>query len=269
MAWECDACYRTFGSYRALTQHQVAVGHEEEDPFKFKCQRCSYTFRTQYAADEHMDMNNHYKHRCSCCTTTLPTEAEIKEHEVEDHYWCSDCERGFQNYNNIKMHLNSRVHRGNSISCPFCKSLFTTAAGIAHHLETGSCPNAKRLNRDEVYKLVRRLDNDGLIANKLLEWEGSTTYEATSRAWNGHYFECYLCHRQFNTLQSLNQHLQSPVHQQKLYHCPNRFHCKKEFTTLAGLCNHLESESCGAMRFEAVQTQFQGIMRGDRLIGYR
>ncbi|KAI1121985.1 hypothetical protein F5Y10DRAFT_83895 [Nemania abortiva] len=266
MEWECYVCSRTFGSGRALSQHQVALYHDEPP---FNCNQCSYTSRTLSGIGEHMYTGIHYKYRCSCCNVTSSTEDKIKQHEIEEHSWCSECDRGFQNYNNIKMHLNSRAHRGNSIACPLCKSLFTTAAGVAHHLETGACPNASRLNRDEVYKLVRQVDSGGLIAKNLIGWEGSTTYQASGLAWNGHYFECYFCHRLFNTLNSLNQHLQSPVHQQKLYHCPNRVRCRKEFTTLAGVCNHLESESCGAMRFEAVQHQFQGIMRGDRLIAHR
>ncbi|KAJ8126328.1 hypothetical protein O1611_g7310 [Lasiodiplodia mahajangana] len=213
MAWEPrnhNIYYPAFGSQQAPIQHNAAAGHEQS-PFKFPCQRCPYVFTAQFAADDHMYASNHYKYQCHCCLMTQPTEDMIKQHEAEAHYWCSKCERGFQSYNSIKMHLNSWAHRGDSIACPFCKSLFTTAAGIAHHLEMGSCPKAENLNRDEVYKLVRRLDNDGVIANKLLEWEGSTHYEATGRAWNGHYFECYLCHRLFDTLKALNQHLQSPA----------------------------------------------------------
>lgn len=34
--------------------------------------------------------------------------------------------------------------------------------------------------------------------------------------------------------------------------CPNR-KCGKEFTTLAGTVNHLESEACGYAKFKQVQ----------------
>ncbi|KAI1166141.1 hypothetical protein F5B18DRAFT_607421 [Nemania serpens] len=267
MGWRCDSCGRTFGSTRALCQHMAALGHVES-PFKFKCHRCPTMFRTSSDAESHMHSYNHWNHRCSRCPATAPTEDQIKQHEIECHFWCSKCEREFQSYNNIRMHLNSRVHLGTSISCPYCTSPFTTAAGLAHHLETGSCPKATRLGRDAVYNIVRSVDHDGLIAKKLIGWQGSTTYEATERAWNGDSYECYFCTREFNTLSSLNQHLQSPVHQQKLYHCLNRGGCGKEFTTLAGVCNHLESESCGVMRFQTVQRHFQGILGGDRMIAY-
>ncbi|KAI1118338.1 hypothetical protein F5Y14DRAFT_400053 [Nemania sp. NC0429] len=268
MGWGCDVCYRTFGSAHALSQHRAALGHWES-PFKFSCHRCASVFRTQSDAAFHMDSWNHWKHACSRCTMTASSDDEVKEHEISDHFWCSKCDREFQNHNNIKMHLNSRVHLGTSIKCPCCLSPFTTATGLAHHLETGGCPRAARLDRDGVYNIVRSLDQDGLIAKKLIGWQGSTTYEATERSWNGDSYECYFCAREFNTLSSLNQHLQSPVHQQKLYHCLNRGGCGKEFTTLAGVCNHLESETCGVMRFQTVQRHFQGLMRGDRMIAYR
>lgn len=41
--------------------------------------------------------------------------------------------------------------------------------------------------------------------------------------------------------------------QQVLYHCHGRT-CRQDFKTLGALCNHLESESCGAMRFDRVQS---------------
>lgn len=83
--------------------------------------------------------------------------------------------------------------------------------GVAHHLETGSCVKASKLNRDEVYKFVRRADPSGLITKKLIGWNGSASYEATERTWNGDFYECYFCHREFNSLRAINQHLSSPV----------------------------------------------------------
>ncbi|KAF4821373.1 hypothetical protein CGCSCA4_v008871 [Colletotrichum siamense] len=76
-----------------------------------------------------------------------------------------------------------------------------------------------------------------------------------------------MCGNLYGKLNSLNQHLNSPVHQQSLYHCPNR-HCGREFTTLAATMNHLESESCGFMRFEAVQQNVGRILDSRRMIQF-
>ena len=41
-----------------------------------------------------------------------------------------------------------------------------------------------------------------------------------------------------------------------------------EFKTLAATLNHLESESCGAMRFETVQNKLTGIISGNRMLTF-
>ncbi|KAI0419460.1 hypothetical protein F5X98DRAFT_335181 [Xylaria grammica] len=240
MRWYCCTCGRSFGSSHALGQHKAALGHTES----FSWFGCSF-----------------------CPVSGLP-EGEIKQHEAEDHLWCSDCEREFYSYSEIKTHLRSRAHRGKSTPCPFCESPYTTVAGVTCHLENGCCPAAQHLNPDKLFGRIRARDSSGLITNQLIEWHGSMVHHATEHTWNGRYYKCYLCHRQFNALDSLNQHIRSPAHPQKPYHCPNRAICKKQFVSLAGLFSHLESESCGYTRFERVQQGFQEGVTGKRLIAF-
>lgn len=168
--------------------------------------------------------------------------------------------------------MNSSIHRGSNISCPFCKRAFTTATGVTNHLETGSCPNARNLSHETILSEIRRRDPGHLITKKLLTYPSSTTTTsntATSASWNGSCYECYLCHRGFRSLNALNQHVNSPAHvsRDKVYHCPGRG-CSREFSRLAGLFNHLESETCGAVRFEQVQSNVEGFLTGKRLIGF-
>lgn len=69
-------------------------------------------------------------------------------------------------------------------------------------------PNATT-DRDSIYRYVRGKDPNGIIFKKLLEWQGTSRYEASARNWNGDGYECYLCHRDFSSLHRLNQHLNS------------------------------------------------------------
>lgn len=116
-------------------------------------------------------------------------------------------------------HLKSRTHLGTPITCPFCTTRHTTAAGLTHHLERGGCPKAPNLDRESLYRLVRSRDPNGVLTKKLLGWDDSSSgsspttmsYEATARAWNGRHYECYFCHRGFGSLRGLNQHLASPA----------------------------------------------------------
>ena len=174
-----------------------------------------------------------------------------------------------RNVANGLQHLNSSVHRGKKVACPFCKMAFTTASGLSHHLETGSCSRAKNLNRETIHQAIRQRDPGGLVTKNLLTYPDSNMQSiATGAAWNGHSFECYLCHRGHATLGALNQHLNSPIHSEKLYRCPNR-KCKREFVSLAALFSHLESESCKFVRFEKVQENVHNfITGGQKLLGF-
>ncbi|KAI8960749.1 hypothetical protein F5Y11DRAFT_252827 [Daldinia sp. FL1419] len=238
MSWGCTNCHRTFATWKACSQHAEALGHE---PREFECRKCDNVY-------------------CSM---------EVRRnHEVESHFFCHDCDKEFQSSNNIKMHLNSRIHRKGRIACPFCKNNYVTATGLAHHLERGGCSRASGLNRDVIYRAVRAKDPTGMISKKLIGWHSSTTYEATSQTWNGLAWECYFCHREFSNIGGLNQHLNSSAHQQALYHCPNRNACGRDFKSLAAVMNHLESESCSFTRFENVQAVATNLISGDKRLTF-
>ena len=107
-------------------------------------------------------------------------------------------------------HLNSVTHLGTPVSCYFCQSKFTTATGLWHHLETSSCPKAPLFDRDTAYRLVHSWDPNHIITSKRLKWQGSTRHKANLSAWDGEHYACCFCYRKFNTLEALDQHLQSP-----------------------------------------------------------
>ncbi|SPQ24617.1 280e8c18-3a02-4e49-8051-f5970dec81f8 [Thermothielavioides terrestris] len=125
------------------------------------------------------------------------------------------------------------------------------------------------MDRDAIYRLVRSRDPNGLISKRSIAWEQSSKvdYLASEHAWNGRGYQCYFCAREFRQLHGLNQHLNSTAHREALYHCPNR-NCGMDFKSLAAVINHLESESCGAMRFETVQNRIGDIISGNRLLRF-
>lgn len=119
--------------------------------------------------------------------------------------------------------------------------------------------------------MVSERDPHGIITTKHIEWhqDENIEYSATKRAFNGSHWECYLCHKNLNTVNALNAHLNSPAHKQKAYRCPNlNVKCGKEFITLAGLFNHLESEACAFMRFEKVQQRVTNVLQGKKRIAF-
>ncbi|KAF4509413.1 hypothetical protein G6O67_003589 [Ophiocordyceps sinensis] len=242
--FDCGTCGKSFPAGSAAREnHLRSTGHSMPAN---ECDCCHRWFGTEQARDQHMRATGHYSNAYSSSS-----EGYVEEEEAEDDTYCYQCQRQFQNNNNLKMHLNSRVHRGRQIKCPFCSRLFTTAAGLAHHLESASCPNASGLGRDGLYRFVRSKDPQGLISKNLIEWTGSSHYEADSGAWNGNGYTTST----------------RPSTKQDLYHCPNPA-CRADFKTLAGIINHLESESCRFTKFEHVQQNINNIVSGSRRIAF-
>ncbi|KZL64275.1 zinc finger protein [Colletotrichum incanum] len=275
MTFTCGTCWREFpAGWQSREQHVNATGHQIANN---ECEFCDRFFCDRHAVGQHMDALGHWandvsdddtEYECGDCSVCFSDEENLREHEVQGHYYCKPCNRYFQNYNNIRQHLNSSIHRSSALRCPFCNQPRNTATGLIHHLEQVACPKAP-LDRDKLYEAVRRRDPNGIISKNLLEWRSSPTYTAIERAYNkaANAYECYLCHRLFSTLHGLNSHLNSTVHKQALYHCSNR-RCGHEFKTLAGVINHLESESCNFMHFDSVQRNVERIVDPSRMISF-
>jgi len=170
------------------------------------------------------------------------------------------CDRHFQNDNNLRQRLNSSTHRPRNTHCPAgCGSSFISKSALVHHLESGDCSSGNAVNR-----VVRQLDTNHVITDPSRLITGGTsvddeaTYYATAFSWNGSAYECYPCHKDNSSLTSLNQHLASPTHR-KSYICPGP-NCETHFVGLGALCQHTESQSCGVLRFRAVQATMNSLL---------
>jgi hypothetical protein len=198
------------------------------------------------------------------------TYAELQAHDRDVHTYCTDCQRSFQNETNLRHHLNSKLHRPADVRCPGrgCTKSFVSHAALLLHFESGTCPS--RMTREQLNRLVVRADTNNYITNPARLLTGPLGHSeprapvvswATARSWNGSAYECFLCNSTFDTLARLNQHLQSPRHEDRIYRCP-KTDCLTEFVTLSGLCQHVEGGSCGVMMFRRVRDVMDGLTRG-------
>jgi hypothetical protein len=125
------------------------------------------------------------------------------------------------------------------------------------------------MTRDELNRLVVRADRNNFITNPARLLGGPSGYEpppsakiwATGRSWNGEAYECFLCNAMFRTLAGLNQHLQSPRHEERIYRCP-KSDCRIQFVALSALCQHVEGGSCGVRMFREVRNTMDSLTRG-------
>ncbi|KAF6832357.1 hypothetical protein CPLU01_06182 [Colletotrichum plurivorum] len=267
--FECDTCTRCFGDDRAVRDHMDALGHWAESAseieYEVKEEPVLEEYLRYFPSEEGCD------EVCEECNLSFIREKDWELHNQVFHHYCGSCNRTFKDYNGLTQHLNSTAHRSVlDLQCPFCRQYKTTATSLVYHIEGGRCPEAP-LNRYSLFKTIQDRDPNRIITKKPTQRQVSTDvhYTASERAYNprARAYECYLCHRYFNYLNGLNDHLNSPFHEEKFYRCPSR-RCNKRFTTLAGMISHLESETCQYMRFDAVQQHVIGIVDPQRLITF-
>ncbi|KAL2862243.1 C2H2-type zinc finger protein [Aspergillus lucknowensis] len=194
----------------------------------YECEVCTRTFRTQNACNQHMDAVGHWAPR----------------------YECETCTKTFCSSNAANQHMNSVGHWAPKIPCETCNSKFHTQSAADQHMK------AKAHYRNYCKSCDRRFQN----ANNL-------QMHLNSKIHRGRNIYCPFCKVGYTAASGLSHHLNSPVHKQRVYHCPNRG-CAKPFTALAGLFNHLESESCSFMRFDRVQQHVGSVLQGNRLISF-
>ncbi|KAJ4149228.1 hypothetical protein NW754_000668 [Fusarium falciforme] len=103
MIFDCGTCQRMFptGS-KVRDQHCQATGHS---PPAFECDTCFFYFDDEHDRRDHMDLENHWvpdAPECSLCYFRAPTVQEVKHHKFGHHFYCGECNREFQNLNNIR-----------------------------------------------------------------------------------------------------------------------------------------------------------------------
>ncbi|KAJ8085028.1 hypothetical protein PM082_003805 [Marasmius tenuissimus] len=266
--WVCEQCDRDFNSQHARKEHWV------QSSLHSYCQYCEEHFDDDEELELHYDL---YHYRCRPCNWVFKNEYGLQEHyrQSSAHHYCFECKRDFSSENSLRSHLQSSVHQPRNVSCPFrlqgCNQLFVSRSALVQHLEMGRCPSG--VDRNTVNRIVRQLDRQNIITDPSRLIAGSDNssnipppqYLATQKSWNGSAYECYFCHATFRLLSALNQHLNSPRHQEKVYFCPLSS-CRVRFNTLSALCQHIESERCGVSKFKAVQNALDGLVGGMKML---
>ena len=216
------------------------------------------------------DLAEHYQHShstCLECREVCGTAAAFDLHCREHHWYCVDCKRVFQDGESLREHLESTTHAGRSVHCPGvkCRGLFASGSALIQHLESGSCKS--KMTRHDVNKLAVQMDVENALTNpaRLLTGPGGSAPPKITASWatelsrnpaTGKY-ACMVCHKEFLKLNWLNAHLQSSVHDEKIYRCPEGWKgCGNEFNTLGALCQHVEKGSCGVRQFNSTLQKY-------------
>jgi len=261
----CELCERLFVNSNALQQHLSSAAihqqdtdeeEDEEDEEENYDESDDYDYSSDVDdSDDDSTEDDEEPPFCTSCARWFVSREGLTQHLANSskHNWCFICSRDFSSAAALDQHSSSRVHKSRDLNCPLCSKSFKIPSAIALHIESGACHN---INRHQVTAAVHSLKIVPTISiTRRLRGAGNvtiTSYSATELAFNGSTYECYLCHRTFRALNSLNAHLNSPAHDADEFRCPK---CKGSFQLISGLIQHIESEVCGMAKFKQVEDQ--------------
>ncbi|EKM52221.1 uncharacterized protein PHACADRAFT_260449 [Phanerochaete carnosa HHB-10118-sp] len=267
--YTCLQCNREFVSLEARKAHYTQSSHHHY------CEICDEDFESEVKLDLHLEIFHLY---CRVCDVFFPSQNDKDEnHAFNSHHYCPSCPRGFKTENDLVHHV--RTHLPKALPCPGkkCNRSFALPADLIRHMESGGCRS--RVTRHDIDKAVIAYDRARVItdvSHLLLGSDGEYTTPsaahvwATNDSWNGSAFECVVCHKTFQRLAHLNDHLQSPAHADEIYKCPAAYGgCAAQFGTLSALVQHVEIATCGISKFQGqVHTVMDKITRGTRGLGF-
>lgn len=223
------------------------------------------------------------KHKCGSLIANVGQGQLVKPAN-----YCEVCQRQFRSEWGYGMHMSSVVHNPicEPLSCKFCERSFAAVSALAHHLESGAC--AGGMTWKSVNEVVQAVDTTGVVSGASsgqegFVHEGDLDYEDSDTEDGGAHFTpffsptmtpttppavlafplnplaCPLCpHTRppFVNEAALQQHLASPAHGKRIFHCPVLLgggQPTKRFAVSSALWQHLEASACkgGRRTFEA------------------
>ncbi|KAI1821698.1 hypothetical protein F4861DRAFT_444798 [Xylaria intraflava] len=265
--FQCGSCSKLFiAGWQARDNHLRSTGHKAP---AFECDRCARCFDNGFERLKHMAAVNHFQWECAMCGETWDTEKLMTAHEQITHNYCGQCKEAFETTNEFKMHMGSASkHQDYPIKCHFCNEGHQTGTSLTAHLKSGSCPGAAGMNRQNLQQSISGKNPNGIPTNNAMVLHGSAQKEVGNDPQDSAGgTECHICHRNFASALGLQAHLKSPVHQDKLYPCPNK-NCSRQFVSVGGLTSHLESQSCGG-EGRTVQQDSAQIKDKNRLLEFK
>lgn len=229
----CEECGRRFKNKRALEQHKESLIHKPISNLECLSKGCGKKFTSPSGLLHHLESG-----LCSSGINRRTLNALVQEHDQDRLISNTDgvsatilgAGEKLQNAGDSRHSVASEVSDWNVIYTPSGSGISTPS------VESG-------------WNMLRTPDSSSMSQSSLLlrvSEDGHTSESSTF---------CPLCpfgSVPFRTHRALQQHLESPAHAPRIFHCPisltpvnsKGLTVQKHFSTLSGLAQHLESGAC-------------------------
>ncbi len=274
--YRCCNCDVAFKDIHALNAHMARSVHRKPLPQRFHgntgkakqatmtsaedqtCKTCRRTFPSFQSLQQHLNSIKHKPLSALHCPVGEGCVGEFSApsallHHLESGSCCSAIDRD-DIYDLIRLY---------DKDCTIHSLTPSSSARLSQHrLSPPGTPTASLPNSDD-WSLITPMHSQRSVEGSMADW--SPLEDSSSLRRGGVVDEielelrCALCPKKcrvFATMQALQQHMISSVHCDKVYHCPSNLlpmdsgraetkqGKRRQFTTLGGLAQHLESGAC-------------------------
>ncbi|KAF2797085.1 hypothetical protein K505DRAFT_299062 [Melanomma pulvis-pyrius CBS 109.77] len=293
--FKCCDCNIFFKDVHALTAHMTRRVHRKPKnetsvlAMGHVCSKCQRTFKSTESLEQHRQSVKHKPLSALSCPLGKGCRGNFTSPSALLHHLESgNCKSGMDR-DKIYRIVQSCDEDGNILS----RTALTPSISPIHPANSSSlCSETWMVSSDtqSEWSLLTPSLSEGSVGDSLEQWlmlEGGQTLFEERRSIDASFtptLQCPICpkkKKRFATMLALQQHMNSPVHSAKIYHCPsNVFFAsssktgekksrEKHFSTLSGLSQHLESGACrGGKRaflhcIDLIQGSLQRLGLGD------
>lgn len=265
--FHCCDCDRDFSSERALEQHLTDKVHTivRSETQGLICEECGRKFKNKHALKQHKTSLIHQPiSNLEClskdCRKRFPSPSALLHH-LESGLCVSGTNRHTLNAL-IQKHDQDRLISNTD-------SVFASIARAGEKLQ-GAGGSASSTTSDSDWDVIYTPSDSGVSTPAISEpgWNTIHTPDSDSMSQSslqlrisedGHSLQsstccpmCPLGSAPFKTHRALQQHMESPAHAPRIFHCPvllapvnhKGVAVQRSFSTLSGLAQHLESGAC-------------------------
>ncbi|MCJ1316267.1 hypothetical protein MMC15_001588 [Xylographa vitiligo] len=259
--FHCCDCDRDFASITALNQHVADKVHKpKKDPqsalqsdSSCSCPKCKRTFTNETALRQHLaSVIHHPLSNISCpgdksCTKRF-TSPSAAVHHLESGACRSGITRKSLNALISSNDVDQIIHNKNGGDDT--PSLYWNDNASTSSFDGGVPIMTPKTDGSMASPRISASLLSGFLTPTSSDFDDSGADFAPTASPS-----CPLCFRKFHTLGALQDHMTSPTHAPKIFHCPLSFtaplldeakatKATKLFSTLSGLTQHLESGAC-------------------------
>ena len=222
LRFKCTKCSKTFRTSTCLKTHTQIVHEGKTHP----CPMCGKRFRGSSHVKRHISsVHDHMTYKCTECDKKFTSKGSLKVHMEAAHekirYMCSHCDKHYFDKENLKAHIKVK-HEGLRFKCNQCDKEYSRRVELNRHIECHH--KGGGFNCEICNKKFSRKDQ---VRIHIKEFHEKIRYP------------CNQCEKDFGRKRSLKEHVRFVHEKNERFKCP---YCAKNHLNRTSLDYHIKAK---------------------------